>query len=219
MRSLFTLALKIIVTAVAGYLLGSLNTSLIVGKFYGVDVRSHGSGNAGATNTLRVLGKKATVFVTLGDILKGIIACLIGHFLVGNVEGYGNVGLMAGGISAIFGHNWPVFFGFKGGKGILTSLAVVLMMDWRIGLILLSIFLVVVLLTRYISLGSIIASALFPVFSAMPVFGRSYLFVLFALAIAALAIYRHKANISRLFKGTESKFGSKASKSKEGAKP
>ncbi|MDP4182682.1 MAG: glycerol-3-phosphate acyltransferase, partial [Bacillota bacterium] len=105
--------LKIILTCVIGYLLGSLNSSLIIGKIYGVDVRKHGSGNAGATNTLRTLGKKAALFVTLGDVFKGIIACLLGYFLLGND------GLMSAGIGAIIGHNWPLYFKFKGGKGVL----------------------------------------------------------------------------------------------------
>lgn len=206
------LIIKVVATIVFGYLLGSLNSSLIVGRFYGVDVRSHGSGNAGATNTLRVLGKKATIFVTIGDLLKGILACLFGLYLIGDIPSVGYLGIMTGGIAAVIGHNWPVFFGFKGGKGILTSLAVVMMMDWRIGLILAGIFVITVLLSRYISLGSIVASALFPVFSMLPVFGRSYIFVLFALAIAILAIYRHRSNITRIFNGTESKFGSRSRK-------
>ena len=103
----------------------------------------------------------------------------------------------------------PIYFGFKGGKGIFTSLAVVLMMDWRIGLLLLGVFIVIVAITRYVSLGSIVGSALFPLAALLPVFGKSSVFVLFALALAVLAVYRHRGNIGRIIKGTESKLGAK----------
>jgi glycerol-3-phosphate acyltransferase PlsY len=199
------LVIKVIAVAVLGYLLGSINTSLIIGKFYGVDVRQHGSGNAGATNTLRTLGKSAAILVTLGDILKGIIACIAGHYIIGDVKDIGNLGLMIGGVAAIIGHNWPLYFGFKGGKGILTTFSVIMMMDWRIGLILLGVFIIVLLISKYVSLGSIIGAALFPIVGAIPVFNNSSTFVVFAIAVAFLAIIRHKANIERLFKGTESK--------------
>lgn len=199
----------LILTGVIGYLVGSLNTSIIVGKFYGIDVRQHGSGNAGATNTLRTLGKAAAAIVGVGDILKGVLSCVIGIFLIGDVEGIGYLGLMVGGIAAIIGHNWPVYFGFKGGKGIFTSLSVVLMMDWKIGLSLLGVFIIIVLITRYVSLGSIIASGLFPILSAVPAMNKSLTFIVFAAILAILAIYRHKANITRLLAGTESKLGAK----------
>lgn len=195
---------KLILTGVIGYLLGSANTSLIVGKFYGMDVRKHGSGNAGATNTLRTLGKTAAALVGIGDILKGVIACLMGQLITGDASG-----LMLGGVGAIAGHNWPLYFGFKGGKGIFTSFAVVLMMDWKIGLILLGIFVILVAVTRYVSLGSVAGSALFPVFGL--VFNKGIQFVVFAFILAVLAVYRHRGNIERLVKGTEAKLGSKKS--------
>lgn len=192
---------KLVLAGVIGYLLGSVNASLVVGKFYGVDVRQHGSGNAGATNTLRTLGKTAAALVGIGDVLKGILACLVGRYIAGDL------GLMLGGIGSILGHNWPVFFGFKGGKGIFTSFAVVLMMDWKIGLILLGIFVVIVAITRYVSLGSVVGAALFPLFGLLLNNGTE--FVVLATILAVLAIYRHRANIQRLMSGTESKLGSK----------
>lgn len=195
---------KLVLAAVIGYLMGSANTSLIVGRFYSIDIRKHGSGNAGATNTLRTLGKSAAAFVGLGDVLKGVISCLIGLYLAGEM------GLMVGGLSAVLGHNWPLYFGFKGGKGIFTSFSVVMMMDWKLGLILLGIFVIIVALTRYISLGSILVAALFPV--AALVSGKSGEFVIFAAIIGILAVVRHHANIKRLLNGTESKFGSKKQK-------
>lgn len=199
--------IEIILIGVIGYLLGSVNTSIILGRLYGVDIRQHGSGNAGATNTLRILGKKAAAIVTLGDVLKGIIACLIGRYLIGEVPGIGELGVMVGGIMAIIGHNWPIYFGFKGGKGIWTSMAVVLMMDWPIALMLFGIFILIVAFTRYISLGSIIASVLFPI--AGLYFGKSSYFIMFASVLSLLAVYRHGANIRRILNGTESKLGAK----------
>jgi len=191
----------VIFAGVVGYLLGSANSALIVGKFYGVDIRQHGSGNAGATNALRTLGKKAALFVLIGDLAKGIISYLIGYYLAGGL------GALAGGTAAILGHNWPLYFKFKGGKGVLTSLAVVLMMDWRIALIILGIFIVIVALTRYVSLGSIIGAALFPIISLL--LNKETKFVVFALAIGLLVIFRHRANIERILKGNESRLGEK----------
>lgn len=201
---------KVILVLVIGYLLGSLNTSIIVGKFYGTDIRKHGSGNAGMTNTLRTLGKAAAVMVIIGDILKGVLSYLVGNFLVSGSPGaidFSGMGGMIGGIAAIAGHNWPVYFGFKGGKGILTSFAVVLIMDWKLGLILFGIFVIIVAITRYVSLGSIIASIAFPIGALLK--GNGPVFVFFAAILGILAIARHNANIKRLLNGTESKLGSK----------
>lgn len=191
--------IKLIFTAIVGYLLGSLNSSLIVGRFYGVDVRKHGSGNAGTTNTLRTLGKKAALLVLLGDIVKGALAFIAGYYIYG-----GQLGGMLGGTAAILGHVWPVYFGFKGGKGVLTSLAVLLLIDWPIALVLLGIFIIIVLITRFVSLGSIVAAALFPV--AAIVLGRSIETIIFSGIIAVLIVVKHHSNIKRLLNGTESKF-------------
>lgn len=216
MIALALLLLRAVLAAFIGYLLGSANTSLIVGRFYGVDVRKHGSGNAGMTNTLRTMGKLPALLVIIGDILKGVLSCVIGYYIlkdagsivsfsgVGDID---NMGLLAGGIGAIVGHNWPLYFGFKGGKGILTTFAVVMVSDPLIGLILLGIFIIIVAITRYVSLGSIIAAALFPV--AAGVLGEDMIFVGFAGVIGLLAILRHHSNIGRLLKGTESKLGVK----------
>lgn len=191
-----------IVAALAGYLFGSLNSSLIVGKFYGVDVRQYGSGNAGTTNTLRTLGKKAALFVLSGDIIKGILAYTAGYYIYG-----GHFGGMLGGTAAVLGHVWPVFFGFKGGKGVLTSLAVLMLIDWPIALSLLGVFIIILLITRYVSLGSIIAAFLFP--AAAIAVGRSTETIIFSTIIAVLIILKHHSNIKRLFEGTESKFSFK----------
>lgn len=204
--------IKIIAVVIIGYLLGSLNTSIIVGRFYGTDIRKHGSGNAGMTNTLRTLGRAAAVMVIIGDILKGVVSYLIGNILITTLPdsisfNMAGIGGMAAGIASITGHNWPVYFGFKGGKGILTSFSVVMMMDWKLGLILLGGFIVIVALTRYVSLGSIIASAAFPIGAAIK--GSGTVFVIFSVVLAILAIARHSTNIRRLLSGTETKLGSK----------
>lgn len=207
---------KILLILIIGYLLGSLNTSIIVGKCYGIDIRKHGSGNAGMTNTLRTLGKVAAVLVILGDILKGVLSYLIGNIILDSTTVDTvlenelltvGIGGMIGGIAAIVGHNWPIYFGFKGGKGILTSFSVVMMMDWKLGLLLLGIFLVVVLITRYVSLSSITACVVFPI--AAYIKGNGIVFTVFSAMLAILAICRHSANIKRLINGTESKIGSK----------
>lgn len=207
--------MKVVLAVFLGYLLGSANTSLIVGKFYGVDVRKHGSGNAGMTNTLRTLGKLPALLVIIGDILKGVLACIIGYYLfkagnaidVNGIEDHGSLGLLVGGVGSILGHNWPVYFGFKGGKGVLTTLAVILVAGPVQGLILLGIFMVIVALTRYVSLGSIIAASFFPFLAA--VMGKGVVFTLFAAFVALLVILRHRSNIGRLIKGSESKLGAK----------
>lgn len=197
---------RFILAVVIGYLLGSLNSSIIVGKFYGVDIRLYGSGNAGMTNTMRILGKKAALFVILGDVLKGILAYLAGYLIWGG-NPQGDFSGMLAGTAAILGHIWPLFFGFKGGKGVLTTLAVVLMIDWPIALGLLGVFIAIVAFTKYVSLGSIIAAFLFPITAI--VFGRDIETVLVFGIIGALLIIKHHTNIGRLLKGTESKFSLK----------
>jgi len=200
--------IKIIAAAVAGYLLGSLNTAVIVGKILGKDVRSHGSKGAGLTNTLRVLGKSAAAMVLLGDVLKGIIACLIG-LLIGVYYTQGTatdcVSLIAAGLGAVIGHNWPVYFGFKGGKGVLTAVAVLFMMNWVVALICLGVFGAIVAVTRYVSLGSICAAIVFASISFIPWFGNTIFFYIFSYCIAVLVVTRHIKNIRRLLTGTENK--------------
>ena len=197
---------KLFAAFALGYLLGSLNTAVIVGKIYGKDIRSHGSKSAGLTNTLRVLGKSAAVCVLAGDILKGIIACFIGLFLgvyVYSGEAKDCVSLLAAGAGAVIGHNWPVYFGFKGGKGVLTAVAVLFMVDWVMALLCLGFFVIIVALTRYVSLGTICATMLFAAISCIPVFGHTLSFYIFACLMAFMVIFRHMENIQRLLSRTE----------------
>jgi len=200
--------LKIFAALGLGYLLGSLNTAVIVGKIYGKNIRDHGSKSAGLTNTLRVLGKSAAALVLAGDILKGVAACLIGLQIgvyVYSGEAVDCASLLAAGAGAVMGHNWPVYFGFKGGKGALTGAAVLFMFDWVMALICLGFFVMIVASTRYVSLGTISATLLFAVISFIPNFGNTIYFNIFALLMAAIVIFKHRENIKRLLSGTENK--------------
>ncbi len=215
------LTVKLIIAIFAGYMIGSLNSALIVGKFYGVDVREKGSGNPGMTNMFRTLGKKAGILTTFGDIAKTAIACLVGSLIIGfnseNINIIGTtlpaLGVMAGGVAATIGHNWPIYFKFKGGKGILTTLTVIIMMDWRIAILLFGIFLIILFIFKYVSLGSVISVALLPFTSLIPYFEKDLIFLIFSSVLSVMAIYRHRANIVRIINGTESKF--KFNKSKQ----
>ncbi|WP_420854612.1 glycerol-3-phosphate 1-O-acyltransferase PlsY [Sneathiella marina] len=200
--------LKILVALASGYLIGSLNTGVIVGKLYGKDIRDHGSKSAGLTNTLRVLGKTAAVFVLAGDILKGILACYIGLYMGVYAHSAGatdSLSLLAAGVGAVMGHNWPLYFGFKGGKGALTAVAVLFMFDWRMALVCLGLFAVIVAVTRYVSLGTLCAALLFVILSFAPFFDHSFYFTLFAVLMAGMIIFKHRENIKRLLSGTENK--------------
>jgi glycerol-3-phosphate acyltransferase PlsY len=200
--------LKIFAALAFGYLLGSLNTAVIVGKIYGKDISSHGSKSAGLTNTLRVLGKSAAALVLAGDVLKGVVACLIGLQL--GVYAYSGeakdcVSLLAAGAGAVMGHNWPVYFGFKGGKGALTAATVMFMVDWVMAVTSLGVFVTVVALTRYVSLGTISATLFFMAISFIPVFGTTFYFHMFAALMSLMIVFRHRENIRRLLSGAENR--------------
>ena len=201
--------------AVICYLLGSINTAVILSKIvYKQDIRTQGSGNAGMTNMNRVYGKKAALFTFLGDFCKGILAVLIGKLLLGLAGFDTSYGACIAGIFAVIGHNWPIYFGFKGGKGVLTSFSVLLIVVPIPTLIVFALFVILVAITRYVSLGSIVGAASLPVivFFAgdylLSVSGLSAVFYLCTF-VAALIIIRHHANIKRLIKGQESKLSLK----------
>lgn len=195
--------MKIFLSIVISYLLGSINSAILVGRLWAnIDIRNYGSGNAGATNTLRTLGKLAAAVVLVIDVLKGIVGVALGRYFAGDI------GALTAGIACVLGHNFPVYFGFKGGKGILTSAAVIFMLNWKIGIILTILVLVIIIVTRYVSLGSIIGASLYPM--AVLLFDkRGIEYIVFAFCIAVLAVYRHKTNIKRLLNGTESKLEQK----------
>ncbi len=194
-----------LLTLLIAYLLGSINTSIIASKLMiGDDIRNHGSGNAGATNALRTLGKKGAIIVVIGDVLKAVIAILIAKLILTDNQS----AVYIAGIGAVLGHNFPLYFKFKGGKGIIVSATVMLFADPVIGIIVTVVALSIMAITRYVSLGSISGAALFAVLSL--IFKTSNTdFVVFALMLALLAIYMHKGNIARLLSGTENKLSFK----------
>ena len=210
----------LIISAIISYLLGSLNFGIIISKSLNKDdVRSHGSGNAGSTNMLRNYGKKHAVMTIIGDMLKVAVAIFISFVIVrkmGNISLAENGGALILGIDArmftksfaglfcVLGHIFPCFFGFKGGKGVATAGGMVFMIDWRIALILLAIFAIIVLITKYVSLGSIAMAVFYPVF--IFVFYKSLPLTLIFTLIVVLA---HRENIKKLINHTESKIGSK----------
>lgn len=197
----------LISVVIIGYLLGSINTSIIFSKFKKTDIREHGSGNAGLTNTLRTFGKGAAVVVLLGDVLKGIIAILLARFVC-NIFAIDmvNEASQIAGIAAIVGHNFPIYYGFKGGKGVLTSVTVLMMIDYKLALCSLLVFIIIVAITRYVSLGSITAAAAFVV---MVIVLKRYDLLAFGIIVASMLIIRHRSNIKRLIQGNENKLGQK----------
>ncbi len=211
--------LAVIITIVLSYLVGSVNTSIIISKIKKNDIRSHGSGNAGATNTLRVMGKAAAVGVVVGDALKAFIAAILAS-LVANWYGISYPdNLILKYLALVFvviGHNFPLYFGFRGGKGIVTSVAVIFAIDWRLGIIVLGIGVIAIILTRYVSLGSLIGCILFPLvcyirYMDMPM-SYEKLVIIPAAFLGILGIIRHKDNIKKLMSGTERRIGEKSSK-------
>ncbi|HZK33241.1 MAG TPA: glycerol-3-phosphate 1-O-acyltransferase PlsY [Tissierellaceae bacterium] len=194
--------MKTILVILIGYIIGSFSPSYYFGKiFKKMDIRDYGSGNAGTTNALRVFGKKVGILTFIMDIVKGIIAVLIGRWILGF-----NGELLAA-IFVVLGHNWPIFLDFKGGKGIATSFGVLLMIHWQIGLIAFIIFISVIVLTKYVSLGSISATLFAPLALIITNRGAPIKLHLTMIFLAALAIYRHKDNIKRLLKGEENRIG------------
>lgn len=191
--------LTLFASALLGYLLGSVNSAVIVSRLYGKDIRSVGSGNAGTTNILRTFGKKAAAVVFLFDILKGVLAVILGRAIGGTYGSY------LGGFLSVIGHNFPIYFGFRGGKGIATSLAVMLTVAPVEALIAFAIGMVLIFTTHYVSLGSIVGAFLFGFLSVFR--GDDLWFRIFAVGTAVLAILRHGGNIKRLLNGTERKLG------------
>lgn len=192
-----------ILAIIASYLIGSIPFGLLVGKLWAnLDVREYGSGNIGTSNVLRTVGPAAAIIVFALDVAKGAVAVYLGTLAGGEF-----VRIMAG-VAAIAGHNWPIYLKLKGGKGIATSLGAVISLTPVIALILLGLWIAIVGITRYISLGSLAAAVLFPIFLIISHAPLTY--VLAGVLISAFAIYRHRSNIQRLLAGTEHKIGQKA---------
>lgn len=199
------MVLSVILTAVIAYLLGNLNGAVIISHLVAhEDVRTKGSGNAGLTNFTRNYGASASVFVILIDVGKAAAACLVGGLLLKRFGHYID-GVALGGLFVIVGHDFPALLGFKGGKGILSGVTVALMLDWRIGLFVFGIFLVAYLLTKYVSLGSVLSSGSFGFLYAWVHRGENLFPILVGFFLSALIVWMHRSNIVRLVKGEERK--------------
>ncbi|RYE19360.1 MAG: glycerol-3-phosphate 1-O-acyltransferase [Sphingobacteriales bacterium] len=204
--SLFIIAIAFLIA----YLLGAIPSAVWFGKgFYGIDVRQHGSGNSGATNTFRVLGKKPGTLVLLFDIMKGWAATMLAVLLLhyGFIESDQKVLFqLLLGMTAVLGHIYPVYLGFKGGKGVATLLGMMLAIHPLAALTSLGVFVVVLLLTRFVSLGSILGALSFPLLLLAGLYGHeSWLLIGFGALLALLVLYTHRQNISRLLRGSENK--------------
>lgn len=205
-----------IISGIIAYLLGSISFSIIfTKKFAGFDVRQKGSGNAGSTNVLRTAGKKPAILTLICDILKGVIAIFIAY-LIGKIFNFdiqsSALLVQIAGICVVIGHTFPIFFGFKGGKGVATALGVLLVTNWQIGLICLVFALVLMALTRIVALGSIAAAILFPVLCFF--ITNNYLvgdsstrmsYLVFGIIMAVIVIFNHRSNIQRMASGKENR--------------
>ena len=202
-----------IAIAIIAYAIGSINFSVIFSrKFAGFDVREKGSGNAGTTNMLRTVGKKAAVITLVCDILKGIVSILIA-LLIGYFVKDVNKAILVqiAGFFAIFGHTFPIFFEFRGGKGVATALGVILLTNWQIGLICLAFALILIIITKMVSLGSIMAAILFPVLTIF--IQTNYIepgnYIIFGIAVDLLVVFNHRKNLKRILEGNENKISFK----------
>ena len=211
-----------IIVGIIAYLIGSINYSVLISKkMAGFDVREKGSGNAGTTNMLRSVGKKAAAITLICDILKGVISIVIA-IIVGNIAKNldRELLLQIAGIAVVLGHTFPIFFGFKGGKGVATSLGVLLISNWQIGLICLVFAVVLMALTRMVSLGSCAAAVLFPVLTlfinqhyTVLTDGKSgRVYFVYSVILAIIVLYNHRSNIKRILNGTENKLSFKNTK-------
>lgn len=201
---------SVLALLVVPYFLGSINFGIIISKlFHGEDIREYGSGNAGMTNMLRTYGKRDAAITLIGDALKAVVAVILGRILFGISGGY------VAGLTCILGHAFPCYYKFKGGKGVVVTAATIAVIDWRIFLVLLGIFILVVAFSKYISLGSVCGMLVFPLLVQVWDRGLS-INVLLSCLISALVIFLHRGNIKRIYNGTESKLSlSKTDKHKK----
>lgn len=214
------IALKLVIVAVLSYMLGSLNFGIILSRrIENDDVRNHGSGNAGTTNMLRNYGKGISALTIAGDMLKVMVAIIIAKLIV-SADALSAYSMFQSneviviksfaGFFAVLGHIFPCFFGFKGGKGVATSGGMVFMIDWKIALILLAMFIIVVLITKYVSLGSLVMAFFYPVF--IFIFYKSLILTAIGVVFALIVFIAHRQNIVKLCKGTENKITDKKKK-------
>ena len=200
---------RVFVTCViilVSYLLGCINGSVMTSHFIiKDDVRKHGSGNAGLTNFYRTYGAKYALMVIGLDMGKTVVACLIGGFMFSHLFGDWTLGVLLGGLGCELGHVFPVFFGFKGGKGILSGSMLAILLGWKVALVAWGVFMLLWALTRYVSLGSLAAAVSLPI-TVYFFLGHNLVYTALAFFMAALVVYCHRENIVRLLHGTENKF-------------
>ena len=204
------------IVAIIAYLIGSINFSVILSKkMAGFDVRDKGSGNAGTTNMLMSVGKKAAAITLVCDILKGVVSILIA-ILMNKIFPNSNGALLVqiAGVAVILGHTFPIFFKFKGGKGVATSLGVLIMSNWQIGLICLVFALILIILTQMVSVGSIAAAILYPVLTIF--IPQNYIipgnYIIYSIVLAVIIVFNHRENVKRLLSGTENRISLKGTK-------
>jgi len=203
-----------ILVGLMAYLIGSISFAVIISKkMAGFDVREKGSKGAGATNVLRTVGKKAAILTLVLDILKGVVTVLIAYG-IGRAVKSENAALLIqiAAIAVVLGHTFPIYFGFKGGKGIATAIGILLLVNWQIGLICMIFGILIIALTKMVSAGSVAASILFPVL--VPFIKNSFLvpgnyYLIFAIIMSCITVFNHRKNIKRILGGTESKLGEK----------
>lgn len=191
-----------VIVCILSYLIGCFSSAYLIGRaFLKIDIRGHGSGNSGATNAVRVMGKKFGVLTFLLDFFKGIISVLLGYLLLGKT------GSLYAGLFAIIGHNWPFYLNFKGGKGVSTSIGVLAVLNFPVALISVIIGVGVGAISRLVSLGSIIFFIIVPFITLLRDGLENNKFLILTIILGIIGIYRHKSNIQRIFNGTENKIG------------
>jgi glycerol-3-phosphate acyltransferase PlsY len=207
------IVLEFIGIVILGYLIGAIPSGVIMGRLTrGIDVREHGSGSSGMTNVSRTIGASAGVLVFLADVAKGVAAVALAWLIFDSSSTTFAWGQVAGGCAAVIGHNWPAYIGFRGGRGVATGFGALIMISWPVGLVSLAIFLMVVILFRYVSLGSMLA-ALSMLIAFIPFIAldlEPFASLIYALIIAPIVILRHRGNIQRLLDGTEHKLMGRA---------
>jgi glycerol-3-phosphate acyltransferase PlsY len=205
---------SVIVLVVSGYLLGSINFAIIISSTqYKQDIRNFGSNNAGMTNMMRTYGKKAAAFTFIGDVLKAVVACLLGHILLGQLGAY------IAGLFCILGHIFPIYYKFKGGKGVLCTSAMALILTPIEFLILLAVFVILVSWTKYVSLGSVTVAFLYPIVVSGHIkvafngaIKMNGVMALITILLAIIIVYCHRGNLQRISEGTERKISFKSKK-------
>ena len=196
--------MKMTMLVLISYLIGCFPSAYFLGKMYkNIDIRNHGSGNSGSTNALRVMGTKFGILTLVLDVAKGIIAVLIGKLILGDQGG------LIAGLLVVLGHNFPVYLKFKGGKGVATSIGVLMILTWQTSLTVVIIGVITIIITRYVSLGSILGAISAPITAVLVMKTMDKPLFITVVILSSLLIVRHKDNIKRLCKGEENKFGNK----------